>query len=229
MADPSSSDIVPAGPFVSWLSRTHAMLRGTVGSDVPCGDCTGCCTSSYSVQLRPEDGRALAVIPAALLISPVGFPAGHRTMPALADGTCPMLDAGKCSIYRDRPQTCHDYDCRIFAAAGIDAGEAGKGVINRRVRQWRFSYPGEEDRRTHAAVMAAAAFTQRSRDSFPVRVPTSPMGIAVFALKTYTVFLAPRPAESGDREIARDMLLASRQFDANEAYDRAIPGSPGSA
>jgi len=193
------------------------MLRGTVGADVPCGDCTGCCTSSYSVQLRPGDRRALAVIPVRLLVNPPGFPAGHRTMLALADGKCPMLDAGKCSIYSDRPQTCHDYDCRIFAAAGIDAGDGDKGVINRRVRQWRFAYPAEEDRQAHAAVMLAAVFVRRRRDSFPVRVPTSPMGIAVFALKTYTVFLAPRLGEMNDRELAQAMLVASRQFDENSS------------
>ena len=217
MVDLPSYDTVPAGPFASWLSRTHAMLRGTVGADVPCGDCTGCCTSSYSVQLRPDDRRALAVIPIDLLVQAPGFPAGHRTLPALPDGTCPMLSAGKCSIYAARPQTCHDYDCRIFAAAGIDAGDAGKAVINRRVRQWRFAYAGEEDRQAHNAIMLAAAFVQRCRNSFPVRVPTSPMGIAVFALKTYTVFLAPARAEMSDSEVAHAMLMASRQFDVSDA------------
>src|SRR5690606_34236555 len=95
----------------------------------------------------------------------------------LSNGSCPMLEDGKCSIYADRPQTCFDYDCRIFAAAGIDAGGEDKAVINKRVREWRFSYPEEADRREHQAVRMAAAFIRDRRESFTVRVPAGPMGI----------------------------------------------------
>ncbi len=112
-----------------------------------------------------------------------------------------MLDDGKCSIYSVRPQTCLDYDCRIFAAAGIDAGE-GKVVINKRVHEWRFSYPERTDELEHAAVRAAAAFIRDKRDSFTVRVPAGPMGIAVFAIKGYEVFL--------DREIGAKTMSTWR-------------------
>jgi hypothetical protein len=98
-----------------------------------------------------------------------------------ADGVCQMLNAGKCTIYADRPQTCLDYDCRIFTAAGL---EAGKVVIDRRVRQWRFTYPHDADRKAHDAVLSASHFIQRKRDSFPAnRAPTAPTGIAVLAIK----------------------------------------------
>ena len=110
---------VAAGPFGSWLAQFRASLRGNQGSEVPCGDCTGCCISGYSIQLRPQDERALARIPAELLVQAPGFPRGHLTMAPRPDGTCQMLNAGKCSIYEDRPQTCLDYDCRIFTAAGV--------------------------------------------------------------------------------------------------------------
>jgi hypothetical protein len=129
-----------------------------------------------------------------------------------------MLQAGKCAIYRDRPQTCLDYDCRIFAAAGIDAGGADKAVINRRVRQWRFSYPSEADRLAHEAVLAAASFIQKKRESFAAgRVPTAPTGIAVLAIKAHAVFLAANLEARSDVDLAAAIMNASREFDAAPA------------
>lgn len=201
---------VAAGPFGDWLRRMRRSLRGDEGMDVPCGECVGCCVSGYSVQLRPEDHRAREQIPAELLVSPPGFPAGHLTVPPKPDGSCPMLHAGRCTIYHVRPQTCLDYDCRIFAAAGIDAD---KPIIDKRVREWHFSYPSEMDRRKHEAVGAAASFIREHRDSFHVRVPTAPMGIAVFAIKSYAVFLDPATKTKPPAETARAMLDAIRMFD----------------
>jgi hypothetical protein len=131
-----------------------------------------------------------------------------------------MLDAGKCSIYTDRPQTCLDYDCRIFAAAGIDAGGADKSVINRRVREWRFTYPTEADRLAHNAVLAAAVFIKERSASFPSRVPATPMGIAVLAIKVHTVFLDPQTQAQSDVEIAHAILRAGREFDSSTSSGR---------
>jgi hypothetical protein len=106
----------------------------------------------------------------------------------LHDGTCPMLSNGKCSVYRSRPQTCRDYDCRIFAAAGLIAGGVDKSVINKRVREWQFTYASPDDERAHCAVQAAAAFIQNKAVSSPRgRVPTTPTGIAVLATKVYSL------------------------------------------
>lgn len=201
---------VAAGPFGTWLRQMRRSLKGSEGMDVPCGDCVGCCVSGYSVQLRPEDQRARAMIPAQLLVSPPGFPAAHLTVQPRPNGLCPMLHDAKCTIYHVRPQTCLDYDCRIFAAAAIDAG---KSIIDKRVREWRFSYPTEEDWREHEAVRAAAAFIREHRDSFPVRVPTAPMGVAVFAIKGYAVFLDPETRAKPARDLARAMLELIRTFD----------------
>ncbi|MEJ1962330.1 MAG: hypothetical protein WDO56_12615 [Gammaproteobacteria bacterium] len=116
---------------------------------------------------------------------------------------------------RDRPQTCLDYDCRIFAAAGIAAGGSDKAVINRRVRQWRFSYSSEADKQTHDAVLAAAAFIQSQRTSFvAARVPTAPTGIAVLAIKSHTVFLDRGIEAKSAVDIAVAIIHASREFDA---------------
>ena len=125
-----------------------------------------------------------------------------------------MLHAGRCTIYHVRPQTCLDYDCRIFAAAGIDAG---KPVIDKRVREWRFSYPSEMDRLKHEAVQAAASFIRHRRDSFSVRVPTAPMGVAVFAIKAYAVLLDPDVKAKAPEDVARAMTDAIRMFDRSLA------------
>src|ERR1700761_6340925 len=124
---------LPAGAFLDWLRNFRASLLGNQGSDVPCGDCRGCCISGYSVQIRPHDAGALALIPAELLARVQGFARDELTLAARSDGTCPMLRDNECSIYQSRPQTCRDYDCRVFAAAGIEAGSSDKAVINRRV------------------------------------------------------------------------------------------------
>jgi uncharacterized protein len=186
--------------------------------DVPCGECTGCCTSGYSIQLRPGETAALARIPAEALARPPGFPRDHVTLPALPDGTCPMLRGGRCTIYAHRPQTCLDYDCRIFAAAAIDAGGADKAVINERVRAWRFSYPTADDLRTHAAVRAAAAFiVQRSASFAELRAPTAPTGIAVLAIKCHGVFLDADIETRDATEVARAIVAAVRDFDRASA------------
>lgn len=210
----SLSTVVPAGRFSAWLRLARRSLRGDEGMDVPCGDCVGCCVSGYSVQLRPADHRATAKIPASFVVSAPGFPPGHLTMRSLANGLCPMLEAGKCTIYQERPQTCLDYDCRIFAAAGLDAGGEDKAVINKRVREWQFSYPTPKDQQEHAAVRAAATFIRERRDSFAVRVPASPMGIAVLAIKAYDVFLDPLNETRDDADVARAVIDAARSFDA---------------
>jgi len=209
---------VAAGPFTAWLAAFRAALRGDTGNDVPCGDCTGCCTSGYSLQLRPTDARALAVVPVQWLVESPAFAPGQKTLPPRADGSCQMLESGRCTIYAQRPQTCLDYDCRVFAAAGIDAGGAGKAVINRRVRAWQFDYPSDDDRRAHEAVRAAAAFIRKAGDgSAGIRVPLAPMGVAVLAVKVCDVFLDPAQAALGDATLGRAVVEAAREFDRTMA------------
>jgi Fe-S-cluster containining protein len=211
----SSIHTVPAGPFREWLAEIRASLLGDGGTNVPCGDCVGCCVSSYFIPIRPQDSQAREHIPAQFLVSAPGQPNGHSMMGYLDDGKCPMLNAGKCSIYHHRPQTCRDYDCRIFAAAGMDAGGPEKHVINKRVNEWQFSYPAAEDRHAHDAVLAAAAFIREKKSRFPGgRAPTAATGIAVLAIKSYTVFLDPEWRAISDTDIAMAIVKASGEFDA---------------
>jgi Fe-S-cluster containining protein len=216
-ASPQSTP-VDAGLFGEWLAQMRASLRGDGGTVVPCGDCRGCCVSSYYIPVRPQDIEARARIPDRYLIAPAGQPPGHLMMKYLEDGACPMLMQGNCSIYEHRPQTCRDYDCRIFAAAGIEAGGADKPVINRRVSEWRFRYESAAERRAHEAVNAAASFIRRQREAFPgARSPTAPTGIAVLAIKVYSVFLDPGMTRREPAEIARAIIAESRRFDSGEA------------
>ncbi|MFM1886504.1 MAG: hypothetical protein RL026_1661 [Pseudomonadota bacterium] len=206
---------VAAGAFLSWLHAMRAALRGTAGTEVPCGDCVGCCVSGYAVRLRPEDARARALIAAEHQRVRDDDPPGHAWMPALANGLCPMQQAGACSIYDQRPQTCRDYDCRIFAAAGVLAGGDDRSVINRRVTAWRFDLPTPEDAAAATAVRAAARFIREHADAFPGgRAPTSPTGVAVLAVKTWSVFREPMPHGTDPRTVARAIIDTSRRFDA---------------
>ena len=148
---------LPAGDFSSWLNAMRAALRDEAPADVPCDGCTACCTSSQFVPIGPDETDTLAHIPAELLFPAPRLPKGHYVLGYDERGHCPMLVDGRCSIYQHRPRTCRTYDCRVFAATGleVDAEADTKADIAARARRWRFSFPTDEDRRHHAAVQAA--------------------------------------------------------------------------
>jgi hypothetical protein len=201
-----------AGFFGAWLTAARASLRGQGrGLDVPCGECVGCCTSSLFIHVRPGETDTLAVIPARLLVRAPGRPRGHMLLGFAEDGSCPMLTDRACSIYERRPCTCRDYDCRMLAAAGLDAGD-GKDAINERVRAWVFRYEGDVERRAHDAIRAAATFIRDRRGSFPGgAAPSAGADIAVLALKVYPVFQEPLPRD--DAETAAAIVEETRRFD----------------
>jgi hypothetical protein len=200
---------LPAGEFSEWLRKMRTALAGDGGMDVACGDCVGCCTSSYYIKVRAKETRALAAIDPRHF-EPEPTPAGDRLMGFDSNGHCHLFANGGCSIYADRPDTCRTYDCRVFAAAGIPAGGDDKSVINERVARWRFDYPSDTDRKEQDAVRAAANYLRQHPVRFPNgRVPSRPSDIAVIAVKTYRVFLDP-PAD--DRDIARAIVDANREF-----------------
>lgn len=138
-----------------------------------------------------------------------------------------MLVDGKCSIYEHRPITCRNYDCRIFPAAGIAAGEADKALINEQIQRWKFSYPTQKDRNQNSAVKAAAKFLQEHAECFPAgAAPSNPSQLAILAIKVYDVFLK-YISESGkakrkpsDLEIAKAIVAANEKFE--DRHDRRI-------
>ena len=156
-----------AGPFGSWLDAIRAAIGEGQDAEVPCHGCTACCTSGQFVDIGPEETDTLAHIPPALLAPAPRRPPGHVVLGYDERGHCPMLVDGSCSIYEHRPRACRTYDCRVFAATGVEV-DAAQPAIGRRVRRWRFDYPTSADRVQHDAARAAGAFVVGHPDLAPV-------------------------------------------------------------
>jgi uncharacterized protein len=134
-----------------------AALRGDAGSDVPCDGCTACCTSSQFVHIGPDETDTLAHIPAELLFPAPQRPPGHVVLGYDERGHCPMLVDDACSIYEHRPRACRVYDCRIYAATGVDLDDDAKALVSERVARWRFDHHDASDRARHDALRATVA------------------------------------------------------------------------
>ncbi len=80
------------------MAGLQGAIRGERGSEVPCGSCTACCTSSQFVHIGPDETDTLARIPAALLFPAPRQPPGHVLLGYDERGHCPMLVDGRCSI-----------------------------------------------------------------------------------------------------------------------------------
>jgi hypothetical protein len=202
---------ISAGTFSEWLASMRGVLRGDRDADVPCGDCVGCCVSSYPILLRLGDKLAREQVPEQRLIGPAR-PGQRWLMGYRDDGSCPFLLEHRCSIYTDRPQTCRDYDCRIYAAAGL-VPDGDRPVIARRVGEWEFSCSTERERMEAEAVRRAAQFIRANQALFPPGMRAgSATAAAVLALKTYPVFLSTN-VEGKPHEIAQRVIDAARIFD----------------
>lgn len=203
-----------AGDFQSWLQDTLNAFSTGEGASVPCGDCKACCRAGYFIPVHRQEWSTRAAIPARLLVTPPAHSddGNYQLISTTRRGHCALLKEGACSIYRERPQTCRDYDCRLFAASGVLSGH---GEIDHQIARWRFHYGDEESRRTHAAIRATARFVIDQARAFPEgRVPQRSLDITVVALKSYRVFLDPK-AQSGDQEaLAKAIVQACRTFDA---------------
>jgi len=200
---------LPAGNFSEWLRAMRAALAGGPGMQVACGDCVGCCTSRYYIKVRERETETLRRIPPRHL-APSDREPGTLLMGYDALGRCPMFAGRGCSIYEHRPDTCRTYDCRIFTAAGMQAGD-DRPVINERIARWRFEYPGETDRDEQRAVRAAAAFLRQHPVRFPNgQVPARPGDIAVLAIKAYPALL---DSTLRDAQVAGAIVDACRKFD----------------
>jgi hypothetical protein len=187
MSECSVPNKISAGDFSQWLDATLNGLHSGTGVDVPCGDCRACCTSSYFIHIDPDENAARAAAGDDAIAAP-GRP-GVQVMGFDDDGLCPKMKPAGCSIYHDRPRTCRIYDCRLFAAAGLDAGPR-KPRINERVNRWKFTYQDDASRAKHSAVTLAAAFIVKHAPLFPGgRIPADPGQLALLALKVHEIFL----------------------------------------
>lgn len=163
-------------------------MRGDRGSDVPCGGCTACCTSSQFVHIAPDESDTLAHIPAALRFPAPGLPAGHVLLGYDERGHCPMLVDNRCTIYEHRPRTCRTYDCRVFPAAGVEVDDVDKSLIAQQGRRWRFSYEDASGQVRHAAVRAAATYLAEHPEVVPGGVSSATQR-AVLAVEVHGAFL----------------------------------------
>lgn len=207
MAPSSPTPTHPAGGFSAWLEAFRNSLGKGSENQVPCGDCVGCCTSSYFIHVGPTETQALRLIPKQICVAAPGMPVGNVLMGHSPDGACPLLQHRTCTIYNHRPKTCRAYDCRVFAAAGITAGGEDKSAINQRVRTWRFDYPTESDRKAHQAVKAAARFIRENAKLFPGgRIPTDPSQLAILAIKVHSIFRNDPDSRLSKSEIVRQIV-----------------------
>jgi hypothetical protein len=198
MCEPTDieSSGLEAGAFGAWLRGMRRALRHEADAHVPCGDCCACCSTGHFVHIGPEEHATLVRVPRELLFPAPGLPAGHTVLPYDDRGRCPLLDeGGRCTIYAHRPLTCRTYDCRVFAAGGIDAD---RDEITRVARRWRFSLPAPVDVQQLGAVAAAARWIPAHAAAFPGgAVPDDPAQLAVLAVSVAEVFLPGGPAASG--------------------------------
>lgn len=208
---------LPAGRFSSWLHHTQNALINENGVEVPCDKCNACCRSFYFIHIGPEETRTLSRIPKELLFAAPGYPKGNMLLGYDENGHCPMLIDNKCSIYEDRPLTCRNYDCRIFPAAGLAAGDDDKPLITQQIRRWKFSFPGLLDRTQYSAVQAAATFLKEHAECFPAGViPRNSTQLAVLAIKVYDVFLRLNAESNQTGRVFSDLEVVTAVMEAIE-------------
>jgi uncharacterized protein len=208
--------------FSSWLRVTRRAQITGEGVNVPCGECTACCTSSYFIHIKPDETETLDRIPKELLFPAPGLSKGNALLGYDKKGHCPMFIDHKCSIYDHRPLTCRNYDCRIFPATGLPVGD-DKVFISKRTHRWKFDFPATQDHKEFSAVQAAAKFLGEHTDLFPAGyVPSNTTQQAVLAIKVYEVFLdSTNKYKNGEHTdlnqvIVEAVIEACKRFETGE-------------
>jgi len=193
---------LPTLPFSDWLKAIDESKRSGSGIAVECGECRGCCTSSYFIPIGPDEKETLARVPKRLLFPAPGKPKGRRLLGYDEKGHCALFKDNACSIYAHRPHACRAYDCRVFAATGFT--EADKPAIAEQAGRWRFAFPSEDDERRFGATQAAARFLREHAADFPEGfLPSQATQLAAFALRIHPVFLTKR---SGIAETVAEII-----------------------
>jgi uncharacterized protein len=182
---------LPTLAFSEWLRAIGESGSSDAGMAVACGECRGCCTSSYFIPVGPDETETLAAIPKGLLFRAPGMPKGHSLLGYAGNGHCALFKDNACSIYAQRPRACRAYDCRVFAATGLS--EDRKPAIARQAERWRFAFPSEADRRLFEAAREAARFLRGHAGEFPAGfLPANATQQAALALRVHGLFLRDR-------------------------------------
>lgn len=202
MAVTPRPDPLDAGELGAWVEELRSAMRGERATDVACGTCTGCCTSSQFVLIEPDERDALAAIPAALLFPAPRMAKGNMVLGYDERGHCPLLVDGACSIYEVRPRTCRTYDCRVFEAAGVRIDDPSKSAIDATARRWRFSHSSDASRAKHDAMRRAASWLTAHGGALPDDIrPHTSTHRAVMAVRLLDVFLARTSGEPTAAEV----------------------------
>jgi Fe-S-cluster containining protein len=208
-----NAEPLPPIPFGAWLRATIATLDRDVPAEVPCGACNACCRTFHQLHIRPEEKRARKRLPKEYLSVARGLPPGYLLLGYTNDGACPMLVDGRCAVYEDRPLVCRTYDCRMYAATGV---EPDRAEIAEQVRRWRFGYPSAEDHDLQAAVLAAVRFIREHRECLPSDAARDqPIRVATLAVYAHARFL-PGATTGMRRRPVSDRDRVHAVADANE-------------
>jgi len=160
------------------------------------------------IHIKPEETQTIAQIPKELMFAAPGFPKGHVLLGYDKDGCCPMFIDKKCSIYEYRPQTCRQYDCRIFPATGLTVGD-DKPLISQQEKRWCFNLSTRDESKLLSALQAAAKFLTTYSELLPAGfVLGNTTQQAILAIKIYDVFL-------------RDEFMLENSADPKQCHDIA--------
>lgn len=185
---PPEATRIKAGRFGAWLSEIEAALSSDKGTDVPCGDCVGCCTSSLFIHIGPNERDTLDRIPKALLFPAPRMPKGHVLMGYGSNGHCPMFLNGRCSIYQHRPNTCRTFDCRVFPATGVTP-DPERRIIADRATRWEFEFSDNDENNMRACQLAAEFLRTREAELPAGTVPRNPSQISALAIRLRRSFI----------------------------------------
>jgi uncharacterized protein len=206
--------------FSLWLDQIRQVQKTGKAVDVPCGECTACCTSSYFILIKTHETGTAAKIPGELMFPAPGLPKGNMLLGFDEKGHCPMFADNKCLIYDYRPETCRTYDCRIFTATGLRAGD-DKVRISRQASRWKFSFSENRDLKNFSAVKAAAKFINEYAGCFPAGfIPSNTPQQALIAIKIYDVFLDLIDDTGKDVHLNPDDELIKAIIDAYERFEK---------
>jgi Fe-S-cluster containining protein len=179
------SNLSESVKFASWLNDFTGTLKGKNNGYVPCGDCVGCCTSAYFIHLKPTDKNSIKHIPRELMFPAPGLPKGNYLLGYDENGYCPMFKKGRCSIYKYRPETCRQYDCRVYPATGIFPDDK-KSQIYEKAKGWKFDISSSNDIKAFEAVQRASKFITKYRELFPKKFfPRNAPQLAVLAIRIH--------------------------------------------
>lgn len=133
-----------------------------------------------------------------------GLPKGNYLLGYDENGHCPMFKKGRCSIYAYRPETCRQYDCRVYPATGIFPDDK-KSQIYQKAKRWRFDLSSPDDRKAFEAVQKASRFITQYRELFPETFfPRNAPQQAALAIRIHLEFM---PVDKDEIEKTADAMV----------------------